>query len=238
MKILLLQYTKRQKEQKENFLRIFDKLGLKDIELDTFSVLDEAPDKELLKKYDRFIFGGSEFSFEGINESEDVKQKARELALRSKDFVHALVSSSVPSLAICFGHQVFAFSFGAKVGHDSCRFKAGAFKVEILPSASSDPIFDGLPQSFLAAYMHQDTAFDAPGEAQVLANGERCNFAVLKYGKNSYTTQFHPEFDKETLLKNYKRIPHYFKRQEFWTEDLIKDTPEANKILKNFVLNF
>lgn len=158
--------------------------------------------------------------------------------MRSKEFARELVSSSVPSLAICFGHQVFAFSFGAKVGHDSCRFKAGAFKVEILPSASNDPIFAELPESFLAAYMHQDAAFDAPSEAQILANGERCKFAVLKYGENSYSTQFHPEFDSQELWRRYKRKPYYFKRQEYWTEDLIKDTPEANKILKNFVLNF
>ncbi len=238
MKILLLHFTKRQEVSRKTFKKAFAKFGLEP-EIQSFNALDEFPEMSLIEKYERIIFTGSEFSFEGLNEPEEVRQKAIELGKSYKEFIFHLVDSSTPSLAICFGHQLFGFAYGQTVAHNKCLFKAGAFKVLInSKEAKEDPLLKGLPEEFLAAYMHQDVVFGKSEEARVLASGEKCNFAILKYGQNSYTTQFHPEFDKEVLHERYRTYPNYFKKQDSWSEDLLKDTPEANKILKNFVLNF
>ncbi len=239
MKILLLSFT-RIKEKREDNLNDFKKaFGLFDLvpEIDLFPAVDEVPEKDLFKKYDRVIFSGSELSFEGKNEPEELRALARQVAKGLEAFVFSLKESVTPSLAFCFGHQVWAYLHGSKVAQDECRGKAGTFKVQLNKKGKESPLFEGMEAEFYAGYMHQDSVCVKPQSAEILATGEACKCAALDYGNNSFTTQFHPEFSVDTLKKRKELYPKYFENQKYLQEDF-KDMSEAQKVLRNFILNF
>ncbi len=239
MKVLLLQFQRRESRRKmveETFRRAFAKFNLEP-EIIPFPILEKDIDKDEFKKYDRVIFSGSELSFEGKNEPEEVRRLAQNRAEYLKEFIYNLQADSTPSLAICFGHQVWAYAFGSKVARDDCRGKAGTFKVYVKDEYKNDPLLKNLPHEFYAAYMHQDAVCSKPEVATILATGERCRCAIMSYGNNSYTTQFHPEFSKEDLLLRQKMFPGYFKNQINPPKDFF-DTSESQKILKNFIEEF
>ena len=239
MKILLLQFTRRkdkQEENKRNFRNAFLNFGLEP-EIIARPSVDDAPEKNEFKKYDRVIFSGSEFSFEGKNEPPEVRQTARDIAKRFEDFTVALRESTTPSLAICFGHQLWGYIFGEKVTQEDTRGKAGTFLVKQSDEGKLSPIFKGLSQEFYASYMHQDAICQKPAVAKILATGEQCNCATLDYGNNSFTTQFHPEFTKEVLEHKKEQYPKYFENQ-IEPQSEFKETPEAQKILRNFIEEF
>ncbi len=239
MKILLLQFT-RNKDKAELNLKAFKSSFLKfglEPELMSVPAVDYEPDAQEFKKYDRVIFSGSEFSFEGKNEPEEVRQTARAIAGRFKDFVFRLKEHPTPSLAICFGHQLWAYLHGSKVAQIEKMGKAGTFKVSLRNEGKESPILKNLQSEFYAGYMHQDAACAKPEEAKLLAQGYRCKYAMLDYGNNSFTTQFHPEFSKEALQERKELYPKYFENQ-IEPQSEFKDTSEAQKILRNFVKEF
>lgn len=240
-KILLLQFSRNKDKRekiKDTFQKAFLNQGL-DIEIVGFPATDEVPDKNLFKKYDRVIFSGSELSFEGKDEPEEVRQLARQVAENLRDFVFTLKESKTPSLAVCFGHQVFGYLHGVQVAQDECRGKAGTFKVILTEKGKKSPLLKDLPAEFYAGYMHQDALCSKPEVAEILATGEYCKCAILDYGNNSFTTQFHPEFSKGALKERRQEYPKYFERQMYPQDEKdFKDTGDAQKILRNFIVNF
>jgi len=239
MKILLLQFTRNKKKAELNlkaFRGVFLKFNLEP-ELISIPAVDYEPGAEEFKKYDRVIFSGSDFSFEGKNEPEEVRRTAREIANRFKDFVSKLKEHTTPSLAICFGHQLWAYLHGSKVAQIEEMGKAGTFKVFLTDEGKESPILKNLQSEFYAGYMHQDTACAKPEEARILARGYRCKYAMLDYGNNSFTTQFHPEFSKDALQERKEIYPKYFENQ-IEPQSEFKETPEAQKILRNFIVEF
>ncbi len=236
-KILLVQFRKERKkatQEKNTFKKAFSSAGV-EAEIVSFDALDPASFQTNvdLDKYDSVIFGGSELSFEGQN-TKDERILALGLSCLLTPLVKKIVRERKPTLAICFGHQIFGSVFGAPVKKDKCRGKAGSFKVELNERGQKDPLFKGVDKEFFAAYMHQDALFGCPKQAKVLAKGERCSCAVIKYATNVYTLQFHPELNKKTLLDRLKKYPQYLNGAT--PEKVVKDMPEMSKILRNFTL--
>lgn len=62
---------------------------------------------------------------------------------------------------------------------------------------------------FNAQYIHKDAVTTLPEGAHVVASAPNCSFAALRYGKNRYTFQFHPEFDRETMERVMHARPEY-----------------------------
>ena len=136
---------------------------------------------------------------------------------------------------MCFGHQLFAYVFGRNITHDKSRAKTGTFQVRLIESAKNEPLLYELPNDFYANYMHQDAIVIKPDEATILASGERCKCAILKYGKNSYTTQFHPELDANTIKLALKAHPEYLPDKNVDLDEVLGDATESEKILRNFI---
>jgi GMP synthase (glutamine-hydrolysing) len=242
MRILLLQFRK----QKENYLReketirkAFLKFSLEP-DITSLSVLSttEKIDKNLYKKYDRVMFGGSELSFEGKNTTPDTGKETEIISENLTKFIHAIVQDTTPSLAICFGHQIFAHAHGSTIKHNTHRGKSGTFQITISKDEKDDPILSGITDKFYASFMHQDVVSVAPKNAVNLAKGDRCACGILKYASNSYTTQFHPELNHNDLYLRLKMNPQYIDDDsniELLKTNL-KNVDESQKILRNFIL--
>lgn len=106
--------------------------------------------------------------------------------------VQQFVESNIPTLGVCFGHQVLAHALGGTVtGMD--EYELGYREVR---QVTSDPFFEDVPDPFLVFQTHSDTVSELPPEATLLAENER-GVQAFRQG-SAVGVQFHPEYDAET----------------------------------------
>ena len=181
--------------ERANFLRATRERA----EVDFLSALDEklawtTPD-EFLKGYDGVIFGGSsDFDFHGGRREDDPGRLMSMIILsRAKNIVSYAMVKNIPTLGVCFGHQIIGQMHGGMVGNDREQSKFGAYQVGLTEAARADPLFSTFPEEFFAQYAHKDSVTTMPEGAILLATGGACRFSALRYGSKVYTVQFHPE---------------------------------------------
>jgi GMP synthase (glutamine-hydrolysing) len=109
----------------------------------------------------------------------------------------------------------------------------GTYPVTLSPLGDSDPLLHNIPTEFLAHYGHRDIVSTKPEEAVVLATGARCSHAMLRYGTNIYTTQFHPELDRDCLEKLL--MTHESYRDAGLHSASVEETPVAEELLLRFI---
>lgn len=191
-------------------------------ELGFISAVDESlawtSPANLLKGYDGVIFGGSsDFDFHGGRPDGDpVRLMSMMILSRAKNIVSYVLANNIPTLGVCFGHQIIGQMHGGMVTNDREQAKMGAYEVVLTEEGKRDPLFSALPEKFFAQYAHKDSVTNMPEGATLLASSTMCRFAALRYGKRVHTVQFHPEV---------LRMPRGPER----------DTPEASRIIRLWV---
>ena len=104
-----------------------------------------------------------------------------------EDFIRAAYDAEVPTVGVCFGHQIIAQALGGKVE----KFKGGW---TIGPQTYD---WGGTPWALNA--WHQDQVVERPAKATDHAGNEFCENAILVYGDRAFTMQPHPEFRKPMM---------------------------------------
>ncbi len=107
-----------------------------------------------------------------------------------EDFVRQAYGAPVPTVGICFGHQLIAQALGGKVEKYDGGWAVGR----------QDYMFEGHGNVALNAW-HQDQVMDLPADARVIASNDFCQFAGLVYGDRAYTIQPHPEFTNPIMAE-------------------------------------
>ena len=107
--------------------------------------------------------------------------------LTLKGLIRDIYKAQKPLVGICFGHQVIASALGGRVERYKDGWTAGPVKY-----ARRD---NGQEQEVLA--FHQDQVTGLPPEARVVGSSDTCEYAVLRYGDQAFTMQFHPELTSD-----------------------------------------
>ncbi|RRH73426.1 type 1 glutamine amidotransferase [Falsigemmobacter faecalis] len=110
-------------------------------------------------------------------------------------FIREAYAASVPTVGICFGHQIIAQALGGRVEKFSGGWSVGRQTYE----------FEGKKIGLNA--WHQDQVVELPPGAEVIGCSEFCQNAALLYGDRMLTVQPHPEFDQSfigLMLEQYK----------------------------------
>ena len=123
---------------------------------------------------------------------------------RLKALILEIYDADLPTVGICFGHQIIAEAFGGDVNKYPDGWGVGLHRYEMVPGAEG---LDAGMSSFTLSAMHQDQVLVKPDSAKVLASSPFCPFAALQYDDRILTFQAHPEFDVtfETRLVEYLR---------------------------------
>lgn len=120
------------------------------------------------------------------------------------DLVRSAVDASVPTVGICFGHQLVAHALGAPVGKHDGGWTIGAVDYRMCaPPPSGDD--DSGPFRLVA--VHQDQVRAVPEGLELLATADSCVVAGL-IGDGVLTVQGHPEFGPavaESLYRSRER---------------------------------
>jgi len=111
-----------------------------------------------------------------------------------EDFIRTAYTHAIPTVGICFGHQIIAQALGGHVE----KFKDGW----ALGRTSYN--FDGLGAVHLNAW-HQDQVIVPPKGAKAIASNAFCKNAALIYGDRVFTVQPHPEFGG-AIIADYAKL--------------------------------
>ena len=146
-----------------------------------------------------------------------------------------IVERGVPTLGICFGHQMLAMALGGEVSPNPRGREIGTIDIEV---TGDDFVFDGAGERFCANATHLDTVTKLPPGAVALARSSRDDHQVIRFAEHCYGFQFHPELDREVML-GYLDARRSVLEAESLDVDAMKaattDAPMAVRVFENFV---
>jgi GMP synthase (glutamine-hydrolysing) len=156
---------------------------------------------------------------------------------RTAAWLPGLVERGIPTLGICYGHQLLAHALGGEVGDNPNGREFGTVSIELTAEAADDPLLGGLPARLPVQVCHTQSVLRLPAGARRLAQGDRDANQAFVVGEAAWGVQFHPEFDADVVTTYIK---HYAARlrAEGQDPDALSagccDTPAGTTILRRF----
>lgn len=238
-KLLGLQFRARQDSIEQEQACIVREAGIY-CEVNFISALNETlawdNPAELMNGYDGIILGGSgEFDFDGGRPADDESRQMSQVFLgRLRPLCGYIFAHDLPTLGICYGHQLLGAFAGAEVRYSEEQKKVCSHPVKLLVDKNDYFLLADLPESFSAHYGHKDVLDRIPEGATLLMDGgEKCQVSALRYKNNIYTTQFHPELTFADMVERIKNSPGYLP-EGVVAEEIFSHDPDSNRILRNF----
>ena len=158
---------------------------------------------------------------------------------RIMSLMPAITQNDIPFIGCCYGLSILASYLGAEVSKRRYSEPVGPSLCTLTDVGLDDPLTKNLDSQFTAFVGHKEAVQSLPTNCTLLVTSDSCPIQMIKYKRNVYATQFHPEataIDIENRIITYKNHG-YFPFDE--AEDLIRmchsiDVTEPAKILKTF----
>ena len=157
------------------------------------------------------------------------------------EFNKEILNLDIPVLGLCYGHQIMAQTYGAKVG----KAEVGEFgfaSLEKTVAGSTSPLLKGISSPTQVWMSHQDGVLELPQGFEVIGTTKDCPYAALQnLSKKRFSLQCHCEV-KDTLEGNkiFANFAEICGMQKNWSEDTVlnhilesikKDAGQKNVLL-------
>ena len=119
-------------------------------------------------------------------------------SVASAEYLRQAVQRAVPTLGVCYGHQLLAEAFGGVVADNPRGRQAGTVHAQLTEAAHTDPLFAGLPDQLSVQVSHRQSVLALPEHATLLASCAGDPHHAFRLGELAWGVQFHPEFDAWT----------------------------------------
>jgi len=144
-----------------------------------------------------------------------------------------LISSEIPVLGICYGHQLISNLFGGKTKYSKKKEFGKAVLIEKKKSKLTSGFFKN--KKNVVWMSHSDSVQSKPKNFNVVASSSNSKFAILEHNsKNIYSTQFHPEvfhtMNGKVIFSNF--LFKICKVKKDWT-----DKYKISKMIKSIKLS-
>lgn len=117
-----------------------------------------------------------------------------------KALVRELVDRQIPTLGVCFGHQIANAALGGRVEH------VGTDATLVQAELDSDPLFSGIESVVVS--LHGDHVTKAGAKMDVVASAEHCQIYGTRHRSAPlWTVQFHPEITaslRDRLIEDFE----------------------------------
>ncbi len=147
------------------------------------------------------------------------------------------VAQSIPTLGICFGHQLLAQALGGRVDYNPAGIEVGTINLTLADGVGFDPLLHGLPREIQVQASHRQSVLQLPPDALRLASSALDPNHAFRFRKHAWGLQFHPEFSSEIsriYIEYYRnQLDNRHKSPEALISELA-DTPVGGQILKRF----
>jgi GMP synthase (glutamine-hydrolysing) len=192
-----------------------------------------------LKDYSGVIVGGGPTNVSDQDKTEAEKKFEKQL----HTLLDEIIEKDFPYLGACYGLSILAVHLGGEVAKGKYAESVGAVTINLADEAKDDPILNDLPGSFRAFGGHKESCQSLPEGMVCLAGSKKCPVHIVRYKKNIYATQFHPELDSHGTALRIRVYKHagYFPPSE--ADKLIADAMQETvaipeKILQRFVQRY
>lgn len=239
-KILILQFRKNPENianEIDVYTQAFQRLPVSLVFKNVFNdPIDWGNPESICGGADAVILGGSgDLFFDGgLEECNEAVTKSCSLAKLHAPLFSYLEKKHIPTLGICFGHQILAYANGVQILNDKQQAKVGSHEIVLTEEGRNDPLFSNMQQQFTVQYGHRDSLSTLPEGATLLAYGEQCHYSALRFCFNRYSLQFHPELTADYMRKRYIADPSYLPKGST-VETAIRDSRHSEQIFHNFV---
>ncbi|GAA1987372.1 glutamine amidotransferase [Microbacterium pumilum] len=150
-----------------------------------------------------------------------------------------VVARDFPFLGACYGIGTLGVHQGATIDRTYPE-PISIVPVTLSEAGASDPLLDGLPDTFDAFVGHKEAITILPPSAVLLGSSPACPVQMFRVGANVYATQFHPELDIDGITT---RIHAYADHGYFAVDELEltltavrrAEVSHPSRILRNFV---
>lgn len=153
-----------------------------------------------------------------------------------KSFIRGALAAGVPYLGICLGGQLLADVLGGVVTSGSSGEK-GTLSVTLTPAGCDDPLFAGIPASFITFQWHNDT-FAIPAGGTLLASSSACQNQAFRVGERAWGLQFHPEVTAEIIAAWAQWNEETAPRGERFVAEFTASEPSSRETSRRLLLNF
>ncbi|TYB83462.1 glutamine amidotransferase [Maritimibacter fusiformis] len=195
-----------------------------------------------LSAYSGVIVGGGPGCVSDPPEDKDPVEQRIETAILG--LMPEICARDVPFLGCCYGIGILGHHLAPGIV-SKARFSepVGAVDCTLTEAGRVDPLLADLPDSFRALVGHKEAVQALPPGSVHLVGSAPAPFQMLRYGRNVYATQFHPEADAavfETRIRIYRHKGYFAPDTADALIDEIRgeDVRYAELILRNFVARY
>jgi len=236
---LILQLRPEPEASDSEYEAILEKSGLtsefaKRIRLDRQPVPTEPP----LDSFAGVIVGGGPGCVSDPPEAKSPDEARTEAAVM--DMMPEITGRDLPFLGCCYGIGILARHLGGSVTKERYSEPVGPSVCSLTDEGRDDPLLSECPPKFNAFVGHKEAVQSLPTGTVHLVRSEPCPYQMIRYGKNVYATQFHPEADAaeiELRIRIYRRHGYFPAEDADRLIDLCHavDAPVPGSILRRFV---
>lgn len=156
---------------------------------------------------------------------------------RTAAWLASVVERNIPTLGICYGHQLLAYALGGQVANNTNGLELGTVEVHLTEIAQKDRLFFFLPVKVHLQATHTQSVVKLPPAAKLLAaTSLDPNHAFVIRGC-AWGVQFHPEFDADIVRRYIQGERDYLQIKGLPPEELMKscfETPFGKRFLERF----
>ena len=159
------------------------------------------------------------------------------MAARVKAAVRRYIDAGVPTLGVCFGHQLLADVLGGRVQRNPNGWELGLTEVRLTGPGQRDPLLRDLPDPLQVLQTHQDAVTELPPGAVRLAGNAHTPNQAFAFGDHVRAVQFHPEMDPSLVTRLLRLREAPLEAVGIDVGPLIaalRPTPQARAVLRNF----
>jgi len=238
---LILQLRPEEEASDDEFRALLAKSGLEESRTRRIRLEREELPEIDLSSYAGIIVGGGPGC---VSDPEHLKTPLeKHIEEEVMSLMPAITANDVPFLGCCYGIGILANHLGAKVSKERYSEAVSVVRARLTEAGETDPLLAGITGPFDAFVGHKEALQELPPGCVHLVAGQACPFQMIRYGKNVYATQFHPEADGDVFAL---RIRIYRDKGYFAPEDADRlaaaarlGNPAAGQtILRNFVARY
>lgn len=142
-----------------------------------------------------------------------------EWMIQGMQYLRELVQQRVPTLGICFGHQMLGEALGGRVGRNPRGREIGSVELEV---TERSPLLEDQPPMY-ANTTHVDSVLELPQGSRVVARTALEPHAAVQFAEAAWGVQFHPEMDAQ-IVRCYIRERRQALLEEGLDPDALDET--------------
>jgi GMP synthase (glutamine-hydrolysing) len=156
---------------------------------------------------------------------------------RTAAWLETAVKTGIPVLGVCYGHQLLAHALGGRVGRNPRGRQIGTVQAQLTADGKDDSLLGHLSETFAAQTSHLESVLELPPESTRLAISPRDDNFAIRFAKNAWGIQFHPEFSEPVMLEYIRHRADAIRGEGQDPDHLLAqviDTPQARSTLPRF----